>query len=125
MQLNNGNIYWKNKSKINKVYPYSTHDISSDVLVIGGGITGAITAYFLAKDGANVIVTEKNIIGYGNTIADSAILDYQADLNIGKLEKIIGNKSAKRMYHLCLDAISKIDTINKEFKQSTGFARQD
>ena len=34
MQVNNGNLYWKNKSKINKICPYLTHDIKADVLVI-------------------------------------------------------------------------------------------
>ena len=42
MQVNNGNLYWKNKSKINKVYPYLTYDIKADVLVIGGGIAWAL-----------------------------------------------------------------------------------
>ena len=86
MQVNNGNLYWKNKSKINKIYPYLTHDIKADVLVIGGGIAGALTTYFLAKEGANVVTVEKNIIGFGNTIADTAALEYQLESEMSKLE---------------------------------------
>ena len=125
MQLNNGKLYWQDKSKINKIYPYLTHDIKTDVVVIGGGIAGALTTYFLAKEGANVVVVEKNIIGYGNTIADLAALEYQLEIEICKLEKTIGKKGATRIYKLCLDAISKIEDINKEFKNQTGFSRQD
>lgn len=125
MQLNSGKIYWKSKSKINKIYPYLTHDIKADILVIGGGISGALTTYFLAKEGANVVTVEKNIIGYGNTIADAAALEYQLESEISRLEKNIGKKGATRVYKLCLDAISKIENINKEFKTPTGFSRQD
>lgn len=125
MQLNSGKIYWKFKSKINKIYPYLTHDIKADILVIGGGISGALTTYFLAKEGANVVTVEKNIIGYGNTIADTAALEYQLESEISRLEKNIGKKGATRVYKLCLDAISKIENINKEFKTPTGFSRQD
>lgn len=125
MQINSGKLYWMDKSKINKVYPYLTQDIKADVLVVGGGIAGALTTYFLAKDGAKVVVVEKNIIGYGNTIADSATLEYQLEFEILKLEKTIGKKGATRIYKLCLDAISKIENINKEFKNATGFSRQD
>lgn len=125
MQINSGKLYWKYKSKINKIYPYLTHDIKADVLVIGGGIAGALTTYFLAKEGANVVTVEKNIIGYGNTIADTAALEYQFESEMSKLEKIIGKKRTARMYKLCLDSISKIENINKEFKMPTGFLRQD
>lgn len=125
MQLTNGNLFWQKKSKIQKTYPYLTHDTNCDVLIVGGGITGAITAYFLAKEGANVIVAEKNIIGYGSTSADLALLEYQTDVDMYKLEKMIGENQARRVYKLCLDALDKIESIDKEFEQNTGFKRQD
>ena len=125
MQLTNGNLYWQKKSKIAKTYSYLTHDISCDVLVIGGGINGAITAYFLAKEGANVVVAEKNIVGYGSTSAASALLEYQLDVDMHKLEKNIGVKATNRVYNLCLDALDKIEKIDKELDQNTGFKRQD
>ena len=78
-----------------------------------------------AKEGANVVTVEKNIIGFGNTIADTAALEYQLESEMSKLEKSIGRKDATRIYKLCLDSISKIENINKEFKAPTGFLRQD
>ena len=47
-------------------------DYSSDVCIIGGGITGLSTAYYLAKNGLRVIVIEKNKLAEktsGNTTA--------------------------------------------------------
>lgn len=125
MQKSNEKIYWKKKSKIQKIYPYLTKDISCDVLVIGGGISGALTTYFLAKTGVNVVVLEKNIIGYGATISAPAILEYQSDIDMHKLEKIKDKNQAERIYKLSLDAIDIIEKIDNEFEKATGFKRQD
>lgn len=42
-------------------------DISVDVCVIGGGITGISTAYKLAKAGLKVCVLDKDLIAYHAT----------------------------------------------------------
>ena len=118
MQLNDGELFWRKKSKINRTYPYLTRDINCDVLIIGGG-------YFLANEGANVVIVEKNIIGFGSTVSSTALLDYQTDMDIYKLEKIIGAQGAKRVYNLCHEALSKFDKINKKLKANTEFYIQD
>lgn len=125
MQLMSGNFYWPKKSNIKNIYPYLTSDINCDVLVIGGGISGAITAYYLAKEGADVVVVEKNIVGYGQTLASSAILEAQMDLDILKLEKIIGNNHAKKIYKMAYNAIDEIEEICNEVELNTGFERKD
>lgn len=42
-------------------------DYYSDVIIIGGGVIGCATAYYLAKKGVKVIVLEKNQIGEGGS----------------------------------------------------------
>ena len=42
-----------------------------------------------------------------------------------KLEKMIGENTAKKIYRLCLDAIDKLEKINEEFNKQTKFKRQD
>ena len=125
MQKTVENVYWKKKSKVQKIYPYLADDISTDVLIIGGGIAGALTTYYLAKEGVKVSVVERNIIGYGATSTANAILEYQSDMDMYKLEKIIGQKQARRVFKLCLDAIDMIEDIDNEFEKPTGFKRQD
>lgn len=125
VQKINENVYWKKKSKIQKVYPYLTDDISADVVVIGGGIAGALTTYFLAKEGVKIAVLEKNIIGYGATSSAAATLEYQSDMDMFKLEKMIGKKEAERVYKLCLEGIDMIEEIDNAFEKQTGFKRQD
>ena len=125
MQVTQGRLYWLEKSKIKNVYPYITSNEKCDVLIIGGGLTGAITAYFLAKEGASVIVAEKNIIGYGCTSAIPATLEYELDLDLYKLEKYIGTVNARRVYELCLDALDKLEKMNENFESLDNFSRKD
>lgn len=125
MQLTNGNLYWQKKSKIQKTYPYLTSDTKCDVLIVGGGINGAITAYFLAEEGANVIVAEKNIVGYSMTSASPAILDSSLSSDICRLEKIYGKNNTIRLVRLCSNALNMLEKIDKKFKKNTNFSRQD
>lgn len=49
---------------IETIAPDATLPKSSDVVVIGGGIIGIMTALFLAKDGISVTVCEKGEVGH-------------------------------------------------------------
>ena len=47
-------------------------DVKTDVCIIGGGIFGLSTAYYLCKNNVNVVVLDKDNIGYkksGHTTA--------------------------------------------------------
>ena len=125
MNYIDGKTYWKSKTQIKNTYPYLTYDTYCDVLIIGGGITGAITAYFLAKEGVNVIIAEKNIVRYDSTLASTAFLDYEASNDILKLEKTVGKTSASKIYKLCDDAINKIEEISVVINSSDSLKRQD
>ena len=97
---------WQNKYSNNKIYPYLNKDIDCDVIVVGGGISGAITSFFLVKEGFNVVVLEKNIIGYKNTsISTSCITDFVDELYL-KREKDKNNLSRlNRRANALLDEI--------------------
>ena len=51
----------KNKTS----YPAFNGEYNCDLCVIGGGFTGLSTAIEAAKKGLNVILLEKNLIGWG------------------------------------------------------------
>ncbi|MCX8074501.1 MAG: FAD-binding oxidoreductase [Clostridia bacterium] len=125
MQLTDGNLYFQKNEKIKNTYPYLSHDINCEILIIGGGITGAITAFFLAKEGFDIVVVEKNIVGYGSTSANTGILEYQVDIELNKLEKLIGANYAKRIYKLCYEALEDIQKIMEEIDSKLEFKRKD
>ena len=76
IQINSGdkmsifNINEKNRN-INEL----NKDISVDVLIIGGGMTGLTSAYFL-KDNKGICVVDANLIGHGVTMNSTAKINY-------------------------------------------------
>lgn len=117
---------WLRKNKVKNIYPYLSENIECDVVVVGGGICGAITAYFLAKDGFKVAVLEKNLIGYNNTgVSSACITDFIDELyiksNINK-EKNIERKllELKRKANSLLDEIV-VDIQKNEYLKKTDY----
>ncbi len=103
--------FWSEKSVIKNTYPYLSKDLDCDVTVIGGGICGAITAYFLAKEGFKVAVVEKNIIGYKNTsLSSAAITDFMDELYI-KSEKDLTDNMKYKIMQLKKKSNSLLDEI--------------
>ncbi|WP_334310279.1 FAD-dependent oxidoreductase, partial [Clostridioides difficile] len=39
-------------------YPILTDDIDTDVIIVGGGVTGCICAYYLAKNNIKSVILE-------------------------------------------------------------------
>ncbi len=57
------NSYWIDSTKNATNFPKLEHNCNTDVCIIGGGIFGLTTAYYLSKQGISVIVLEKDFIG--------------------------------------------------------------
>jgi len=91
---------------------------------MGGGITGALTAWYLAQAGVSVAVVDRRHIGMGSTCASTALLQYEIDVPMHKLAKFVGEKNAARSYHLCIEAIDKLEQICEKLPFSTGFERK-
>ena len=53
---------WSATTTLSK-FPSQNDDIKTDVLIIGGGISGILTAYFLQQNGIDYVLVEK---GTGN-----------------------------------------------------------
>ncbi len=124
MNLTDGLLYF-NKEKIKYKYEYLNEDTNTDILIIGAGITGAITAYYFLEKGYKVTMIEKNIVGYGSTSVTTAIMEYQIDEDIYKLKKQIGLKETVKCYKMCLKAIDEIEKIIKFINKDVKFKRQD
>lgn len=65
-------------------------DLEVDVLIIGGGITGLTTAYFLKNSNLNVTLIEKDHIGSGATAFTTGKLTYMQGLIYKSMPNDIG-----------------------------------
>lgn len=117
MNVTQGNLYWNEKVNILKKYPYVSKDRKCDVLVIGGGIGGALTAYMQAKQGANVIVVDKNILGYGATLENDGTLLRRIDLTDNKIIKQLDDNVINKCNNLCNEAVEQILNIISEIAE--------
>jgi glycine/D-amino acid oxidase-like deaminating enzyme/nitrite reductase/ring-hydroxylating ferredoxin subunit len=64
-----------------------SHDVDTDILVVGGGIAGLTTAYALIKEGRKVILAEDGFIGSGESGRTTAHLSSALNARYFELEK--------------------------------------
>ncbi len=88
-------------------FPKLNGDISTDVLIIGGGITGILTAYFLKQNGVDCVLVEKHRICSGTTGHTTAKITYQHGLIYHKLLKSGGAETARKYLEANHFAFSK------------------
>ena len=70
-------------------------DIKTDVLIIGGGIAGILTAYMLKKSGVDCVIVEADKICAGVTNYTTAKITFQHGLIYDKLISRFGTEYAK------------------------------
>ena len=116
MNIHEGNFLWNMETGIIKKYEYLASNKRCDTLVIGGGITGALTAYMQAKSGAHVIIVDKNILGYGATLKTDGVLLREMDITNLK-KKSIDNGKLLKYNKLCSAAMENILNIISEISE--------
>ena len=97
-----------------KEYKPLSGDIEVDIVIIGGGIAGVMSAYLLAKAGKKVAILEKNLIGEGTTNYTTAFLTQSLDTNFSDLIKTYGIDGAKEIVSSHGKAVELIEEIIKE-----------
>jgi glycine/D-amino acid oxidase-like deaminating enzyme len=111
MDLYSGDPYWLTKNGFLYTYPGLNKNISCDIAIIGGGITGAIIAFHLNRVGVNVVVVDERHIGFGSTCSSTALLQYEIDTSLTELKKYVGEKNAEDCYRLCEKSINGLKNI--------------
>ena len=90
------------------------NDINTDVLIVGGGITGLSAAYHLSNNGLNICLIEKNLIGEGVTSRTTGKLTYLQENIYSKLKVLHGEEKSKLYLESQKDAIKLVKDIVDE-----------
>jgi glycine/D-amino acid oxidase-like deaminating enzyme len=129
MNLKAGYPFWLIKDGLPHTYPQLVQNLKTDVLVMGGGISGALVAWQLIKKGIGCVVADARTIGLGSSCASTSLLQYEIDVPLSVLQRQVGLDDAVKSYQLCRQAIHNLAQIaaeigfkDFEYKQSLYYA---
>ncbi|MBD8033702.1 MULTISPECIES: NAD(P)/FAD-dependent oxidoreductase [Solibacillus] len=123
MELHNGLLFWPSTfvKKQHSNPPIRPH---YDVIVVGAGMSGILTAKALIDEGLKVAVLERNEIGSGSTAANTGLLQYSNDIQLHELSELIGEEDAVRFYKLCYKAVDQLEEIAHSLLDQADFIRR-
>jgi glycine/D-amino acid oxidase-like deaminating enzyme len=81
-------------------YPSLNGDLAVDIVIVGGGLTGAALAWMFAAANVRVALLEAARVGRGSTAASSALLMEEPDKDYGELTRLYGPAATKRIWQL-------------------------
>jgi glycine/D-amino acid oxidase-like deaminating enzyme len=96
--LRSGRSVWEGRRAPPVARARLARDMTTDVLVMGAGITGAVIADALASAGMKVAVVDKRGLARGSTMASTALVQYEIDTPLIKLTRKIGKENAVRAW---------------------------
>lgn len=100
-----------------------TKNADYDVIVIGAGMAGLLTAYYLQERGKNVLVLEANKIASGQTWRTTAKITSQHDLKYKKLIEKVGIEQAKLYAKANEQAIDEYEKLIRDKQIECEFRR--
>jgi glycine/D-amino acid oxidase-like deaminating enzyme len=80
-------------------------------LVVGCGITGALVAERLTRQGLDVVIVDRELPGRGSTAASTAMLLWEIDRSLTELTRLYGFERASRAYRASLDAVARLKSL--------------
>lgn len=126
MKLTEGNTPWSSLDidKHTLEFPQLEDHLSCDVLIIGGGMSGALTSYVMSNQRADTILLEKERIGNGSTSANTGLLQFMNDDTLTQLIKTFGEHKGTGFYKMCARAVDRLTDIANVLSFDTNFRRR-
>ncbi|MGX1191796.1 NAD(P)/FAD-dependent oxidoreductase [Metabacillus sp. SLBN-84] len=124
MKLHNGSLYWPKTISSTQKYPELRESITCDVLIVGGGMSGALCANTLSAYNLKTVLVEKRIVGSGSSSANTGLLQFSNDKMLHEFIKEIGKDEAVRFYKMCLKAVDELEKTAKSLSKPVEFNRR-
>lgn len=111
MKLHTGKLYWPSTLPDAAEYPALDRELSCEVLIVGGGVGGALCAYLLAERGIDAVLVERERIASGSTLASTGLLQYASDKTLTSMIHTFGEEPAVDFYRLSRKALERLKQI--------------
>lgn len=117
--------YWQSSASGEKADVALSAPVETDVAIIGGGIAGLTTAYFLSRAGVRVTVIDDGPIAGGETARTTAHLSWAIDDRLYRIKDWHGEEHAKLAVEAHKQAVDEIERIVGEENIDCNFERVD
>lgn len=91
-----------------------TDNIRCEALIVGCGITGALMAERLTRQGLDVVLVDRELPGHGSTAASTAMLLWEIDRSLSELTDLYGFERAVRAYRASFDAVGGLQDLMRD-----------
>lgn len=125
IQYVQGECIFTRINKITKQYEYLVEDIETEVIIVGGGVTGAILGYYFTKNNINAVILEKSRIAHGSTSITTSLLQYELDSKAMELKTYTSLDNIIKSYKLGVKALDEIEEFINEYGNTCDFKRTD
>ncbi len=107
--------FYQYSAKKFKSQPKVNENFSTDICIIGGGLTGISSALNLSNKGFSVTIVEANKIGSGASGRNGGQLGIGMRKDQFFLEKMFGNDKAKFFWNIGLEAVQNVTSLIEKY----------
>src|SRR5690348_2361679 len=114
---------WRATAPATPIYPRLEEDLTTDVVIIGGGITGVTLALNLAEQGSSVVLLEAFDLGCGSTGNSTGNLYETISKGIGPIVTRWGEDIAHAVTTARRSAVDQIERRVQQYNIACEFRR--
>ncbi len=124
-RLRYGRPLWLGHGGAKRKYPRHRGHLETDIVIVGGGITGAICAYLFADAGVRVVLLESGTVARGSTSASTALLMQEPDRDFTDLASRFGRAAAREIWKSLGKATRDLAKTISALKLDAGLCKCD
>ncbi|MGB2993832.1 MAG: FAD-dependent oxidoreductase [Paenisporosarcina sp.] len=121
MDIHNGSLYWPTTYPEQGPRNVPERLDTYDVIIVGGGMSGSLSALALVEAGLSVAILDKRQMATGSTMANTGLLQYSNDIMLNELIDQIGERDAVRFYKLCFESVKNLEKLAKRLPISPNY----
>ena len=124
MDLLSSRPFWPVRDGLPAAFPPLARSAECEVAIIGGGVSGALTAWFLAEAGFDVVLVDRREVAHGSTAGNTGLMLYEPDEPLHRLARRFGRARAERAFRRCRDAIGTMEKLARKLPLACELARK-